>query len=252
MKKTSATEDIVAGSIYLITNKINGKQYVGQTTRSVAKRWAGHLCDAKRGFAYPICHAIRKYGADGFSVEEIARAKSLKQLNFLEPLYIKYYDSLKPTGYNLASGGKNHVIHSDTRVKISSANKGNQYCKGRVLSDETKAKIGIANKGRPSHRKGKKHSPESIEKMRIASRGNQNSKGAIRSEETRAKISAARKGKKGTPHTAEFKAKMSKSLIGNQRAKGCKRSAKHKARLSEVARGRQRELSGRFKKYEET
>ena len=34
------------GSIYLITNLINGKQYVGQTKRSVKDRYAEHIQEA--------------------------------------------------------------------------------------------------------------------------------------------------------------------------------------------------------------
>lgn len=243
-------DDTPIGLIYLITNKANGKQYIGQTTRTIEKRWAEHLYDAKRGIAYPICHAIRKYGADGFFVEEIAKAASLEQLNTLEPFYIECCNTLKPNGYNLASGGKNHLVHPDTRAKISSANKGNQYCKGRILSDETKAKISAANKGRSSHRKGIKLSDETKAKISASKKGQIPwSKGKPMSAETRSKLSAAKMGKKGTPHTDDFKKKLGERSIGNQYAKGRKQSSEEKARRSVIASKRWRGSDGRFLKH---
>ena len=55
------------GYIYLITNKINGKQYIGQTVKTVQKRWSRHLADSKN-FDFYFYKAIRKYGKENFKV----------------------------------------------------------------------------------------------------------------------------------------------------------------------------------------
>ena len=49
------------GYIYLITNKINGKKYVGKTTTSIEERWREH-CKPCNGIRSGIDGAIQKYG----------------------------------------------------------------------------------------------------------------------------------------------------------------------------------------------
>jgi hypothetical protein len=57
------------GSVYVITNLINGKQYVGQTIQSVAKRFKQHSSDNRSG---RHMHAsIKFHGEENFSIEEV-------------------------------------------------------------------------------------------------------------------------------------------------------------------------------------
>lgn len=57
------------GEVYLLTNTVNGKQYVGQTTRGAKYRWRDHQHDAKRrGNKSVLGRAIRKYGATSFTI----------------------------------------------------------------------------------------------------------------------------------------------------------------------------------------
>lgn len=55
------------GYIYKITNKINGKVYIGKTTKTVQERWKEHLRESRteRSENRPLYRAIRKYGVDG-------------------------------------------------------------------------------------------------------------------------------------------------------------------------------------------
>lgn len=99
------------GYIYLITNKINNKKYVGQTITTLKQRFSQHVTHSKHS-NQAICRAIVKYGKDNFSIEEIKMVDDLskkhliEKLNVLEKKYIKEYNSLvSQYGYNIDIGG---------------------------------------------------------------------------------------------------------------------------------------------------
>lgn len=165
--------------IYCYTNKITGKKYVGQTCQSLEKR-AG-----KNGYKYRRCtvfwKAIQKYGWENFEVEILEDGLTLKQANEREQYWISQLNTLTPNGYNCAIGGMN----------VSS-------------SDYVKQKISKAKKGR-------KASPEAIEKNR------QSHLGILHSPEAKEKISQKLKGKP-KHYTEEGKQKLIDSAI--QRCSG--------------------------------
>jgi group I intron endonuclease len=82
--------------IYKITNKINGKCYIGQSV-DIAKRWREHSVWAfnpkRPEYEYPLYRAIRKYGIESFAFEIIEQVKVRDQLTpkevycFLKPDY---------------------------------------------------------------------------------------------------------------------------------------------------------------------
>lgn len=88
--------------VYLATNKINGKKYVGQTVRSLEERWKDH-CRAKDDNYFH--RAIHKYGVENFSLEVLDTAESGKELDEKEMFWIKKLNTLFPRGYNLKEGG---------------------------------------------------------------------------------------------------------------------------------------------------
>ena len=109
----------VVGHIYLIKNTKLNKMYVGQTLshrKNKSKyrpfgfqgRFNDHvseaICNTKTGCTY-LNNAIRLYGKDAFSVSLITTCSPL-ELDNLEILYIKEYNTLYPNGYNLTIGGK--------------------------------------------------------------------------------------------------------------------------------------------------
>lgn len=69
-------------TVYLITNLINGKKYVGQTIQSIKRRWDFHVCGASRCIA--LNSAIKKYGKENFKIESIYEAHSLEELTTKE------------------------------------------------------------------------------------------------------------------------------------------------------------------------
>lgn len=92
--------------LYCITNKINGKIYIGQTHRGVSVRWSQHRTCAKRGDEWPICRAIRKYGEGSFTVEVLACALTQAGADESEKDLIAQYGSTNPQfGYNAQVGG---------------------------------------------------------------------------------------------------------------------------------------------------
>ena len=104
------------GYIYKITNTVNGKCYVGQTTRRPEERWSQHKTAAfhenKEAYNYPLCKAIRKYGIDNFKFEVIEQCE-ISDLDDKEIYWIRFFNSCK-NGYNQSKGGKgNHTLNID-------------------------------------------------------------------------------------------------------------------------------------------
>lgn len=102
-------KDSYFGLIYKITNKINGKIYIGQTKVTLKKRISGHLakCNAH------LKSAFVKYGIDNFEFIIICYVfyQSQQLLDSSEQIFIRYYKSdNNKFGYNKTSGGKNNYI----------------------------------------------------------------------------------------------------------------------------------------------
>lgn len=96
------------GYIYKITNLINNKIYIGQTIRTIEKRWQEHLWNSfnEKSLSYNcLFHkAIRKYGKDNFKIEKLEECEN-KDILMKEKYWINYYNSCN-TGYNSFVGGE--------------------------------------------------------------------------------------------------------------------------------------------------
>lgn len=93
--------------IYLITNDINQKQYIGKTEyENIQKRWKEHLKDYKkqRYEKRPLYDAMKKYGIEHFHIQEVEYIPPNENLEEREQYWISYYDTYH-NGYNATKGG---------------------------------------------------------------------------------------------------------------------------------------------------
>lgn len=210
--------------VYIHTNKVNGKMYVGQTIYgdNPNKRWAN-------GYGYRFCtlfwRSIEKYGWDNFEHEVVASNLTLEEANHFEELLIEQLCTMNPKrGYNLRSGGENNYLSEETKKKIGEANSGHIMSEeqkqklremhiGTHLSDEHKQKISEALKGENNPNYGKKMSDEQKRKLSDAHKGKHTGKdnsfyGKHHTKEIKEKIRQARIGNK---HSDETKRKISEA-----------------------------------------
>jgi len=104
--------------VYVVTNKINNKIYVGQTIKTSEERINDHKYT--KGL---LGKAIRKYGKDNFIIKEYSDIRK-EWLDWAEIELIKLYNSVIPNGYNISLGGQmNRIVNKETANRISSSNK---------------------------------------------------------------------------------------------------------------------------------
>lgn len=91
--------------IYVITNLINQKQYVGKTTKTIEQRWKTHIADSKRNNIKnrPLYKAFAKYGIDNFIIQELEYC-SAEEASNKEQYWINKLDTYH-NGYNATLGG---------------------------------------------------------------------------------------------------------------------------------------------------
>lgn len=208
--------------IYEITNKINGKTYIGQRHCPENKTpWT----DTKyMGSGVYLKSAKEKYGIKNFSKEIIAICYDQKILDVLEKHYIYYFKSIGKAEYNIAPGGtggdgnwtflpedKQKLI----RDKISKANK------GKIITEHYRKKISEAMKGKPSPNKGN-----------------------VFSEEMRRKCSESQKKRY---ENYEEHIKISEGLRNSEKFKRSHNDPKFRQKMSEVNMGKHLSLKTKLK-----
>lgn len=116
--------------IYLVTNKHNGKRYLGKTVGSIDKRWKSHINQAKHKKSKNsrqnhFHNAILKYGNEMFELKEIEKVDTEIQLNEREIFWIKV---LAPE-YNKTHGGegKSTPKSEETKRRLSEKKKGGKW-----------------------------------------------------------------------------------------------------------------------------
>lgn len=101
----------------------SGKRYVGQTKRTMAKRWASHVYDATHpcGQCPTFYRAIRKYGAAAFAHEVLETVETREAANEAEARWIAKLGTRAPAGYNLSAGGDAADPHPETIARMCAA-----------------------------------------------------------------------------------------------------------------------------------
>ena len=182
---------------YLITNKNNGKMYVGVTKHSVEERWLGHVYVANIGAEFLLSNAIRKHGTDAFEISVLETSSSLEEMKASEIKWISelktYVHEFPQRGYNMTRGGDGtwgHRHTDETKKKMSDVRIGIEY------SDEVRKNMSLAHLGL-------KATDKTRQKQSIAKLGKK------KSFETRKKMSAYQSNR-----TKEHLDKISQSRLG--------------------------------------
>lgn len=139
------------GYIYLITNRVNGKIYVGQHKYDKIE-----LDPNYHGSGVKLQNAYNKHGIDKFDTTLIDTADTLEELNQKETFYIDVLDCRNPdVGYNIAEGGgiynlfEGHKHTEESKQKISEARAGEKHPNyGKHHTEEHKQKLSEAQKKR--------------------------------------------------------------------------------------------------------
>lgn len=164
--------------IYLITNNLNGKIYVG-------KHSTDDLNDGYMGSGVAINRAYNKYGKENFNKKILAFADTKEKLNWFERFYIKKYHA-RINGYNLTDGGDGGNTIGGKHLSFETKCKMSNIRKGKKFTEEHKLKLSES-------KKGKKRAPMSEEQKKKLS---EVQKGKHHSEETKRKISESMKRKR--------------------------------------------------------
>lgn len=172
-------EQINTKSIGVYKIELNGKCYVGSSSKSINARWNEHLGQLKKGTHdnSRLQNAFNKHGGESLIFSILETVETPEEVIILEQ---KYINELEPE-YNICL-----VAGSSLGVKCS---------------DEARIKISIA-------KLGFKHSKETIEKMSIAQ------KGRTHSEETKQNMKKSHQGVKKGPMSESQKQKISQALKG--------------------------------------
>lgn len=189
---------------------------------------------------YPVGRWIKKLQANGLTyeisvLERLGDNATNEELNDAEIFHIAYYRSIGMKLLNITDGGDGQSLgykpSEETRKKVSVA------CKGKLHSKEARMQMSVSQKKRwetlvlsaetrgrmsDSH-KGKKQSPELVEKRAAANRGKK------RSQEAKEATAAKLRGRKRTPEQIE-------KTIAPQR--GRKLKPEHVAKVAAALTGR--------------
>lgn len=221
--------------VYITTNLVNGKIYIGKDKHNNEKYFGSGLL---------LKEAIKKYGILNFKKEILDHCDSLEDLNEKEKFWIDQYQSFKrEIGYNLTLGGDGGltVLDDDKREKIyekiktenlllSKDELSSKYGKnkGRELgphSEETKKKIGDKNRGEnngmygsvPWNKGGNCYTEEQLKNFSDSHIGQIPwNKGVPATEESKKNQSIKMKGRK---MSTETKSKLSQSLKNSEKKK---------------------------------
>lgn len=202
--KDFASPDLYIYKVYLLTNTINGKIYVGQTCMELEDRMG------RAGYGYSnstyLFSAIKKYGYKNFKYELLAKCLDQSTVDYLEDYYIEQYNSRKNSiGYNLKSGGSAGKHSKETKIKIANTMKNKIWSQAAI---EARAAAGRRRKGIKKGPKSEKIKEQVAQSMVNWHANNKHPMlGKVHSDETKAKMSIANSGRKHDPGSVKARSK---------------------------------------------
>lgn len=100
------------GYIYKITNMVNNQKYIGQTVKTVEKRFTQHKNNSNKPYFFQLVlyKAFNKYGIENFKCETIEEVPN-ELLDEREKYWIEYYDTYF-NGYNSTIGGRSVQLYN--------------------------------------------------------------------------------------------------------------------------------------------
>lgn len=147
--------------IYITTNLINGKRYIGQHY--------GEIEDSYMGSGNILKKAIKKYGKDNFKKEILEICTSYEQMNNAERKWISYYNAVYSNKfYNVAEGGfnSNPCAGMTERARLNRRRK-----LSKAATGEKNHFFGQHFLGKDHPMYGKHHTKQSKKKMSDAKKG---------------------------------------------------------------------------------
>lgn len=152
--------------IYIITNIINGKRYIGQST-DIKRRFYEHRCISHESNIH-LKRALNKYGKENFKYE-ILELCAEEELDEREVYYI---NAVKPE-YNVSTGGQRSLRkYPDSVRAVISAKSKEQWHRMTEEEKERRIKNNLTGQG---WNKGISPSAEVKEKLRLANLGKKQS-----------------------------------------------------------------------------
>lgn len=153
--------------VYVITNILNGKQYVGQTHGTLEQRFNRHGWSSAHK-CMPVVKAIKKYGKESFTIDKLCECESQEDLDRMEVYWVEKLKTFVPNGYNLKAGQGRGLLSEEVKKKISNANKGRVFSEEHIINLSKSHKNWIpSEETRQKWRdafSGKKQRPEDVRK----------------------------------------------------------------------------------------
>ncbi len=212
------------GFIYCTTNLITGKKYIGQRKYKNTNSDNLYLGSGKI-----LSQSILKHGKENFKKEILCECLTIEELNQKEEFYIKEFATIYPVGYNIAEkarGGDKMKFHPEK----------DEINKKRIQAVKKFNRDAVWCEKMAQMSKGRRHSPETIEKIKESKKKNP----WKASKEQREKLSNKLKGRKidlevvekiknkltGKKRPVELMEQIRQKLIGKKRSEEQKNTMK--------------------------